>query len=81
MEEQKTWGEIWRSEFDAIGDNLDLWNRNVIPWMHGLNLVATDIRHDPESLTQYKRLAHAYATKRGWVYDKASDTYVAPSEE
>ena len=77
MERTKTWGEIWRMEFDAIGDSLELFNRNVLPWMRGQNLQPLDIRlHDSSALVDYKRIAHSEATKHGWKYDKKNDCYV-----
>lgn len=63
---------IWQEEFasleDATSDKvrfLYLFNRNVIPWMEQRGI-------------EYKRVAHVYATKRGFVFDKEKHAYVIP---
>ena len=63
---------VWGEEFSVLEDSastdtafLDVWNRNVIPWMEQRGI-------------EYKRVAHAYATKRGFVFDKEKHAYVIP---
>lgn len=55
--------ELWREEFRIIGDNLALWNQNVIPWM--------EQRGDA-----YKRAAHAEAKRKHWRYSKGLHAYI-----
>ena len=67
---------FWDEEFSIIGESLELWNENVIPWMHGSGLMPQDKRNHQDILKWYKAIAHKIATSRGWKYDKESDSYV-----
>jgi len=64
--------DIWQEEFDAIESNATgsasfvlRWNQNVIPWMEYRG-------------NEYKRVAHAYALKKGLEFDKAKHAYILP---
>jgi len=54
---------IWTEEFAAIGNDLHLWNKNVIPWMKQRGNV-------------YKRFAHTEAMRRGYKYSRELKEYV-----
>lgn len=70
---------FWEEEFNIIGESLILWNENVVPWMHGIGLVAKDKRNQPEILKRYKSIAHKLATSRGWHYELSTDSYAVDS--
>lgn len=57
--------ELLQEELACGINTVDLWNRNILPKMH-------------ERSEEYKRLAHAEAKKRGYIYDKESQVYQAP---
>lgn len=57
--------ELLREELACGINTVDLFNRNILPKMR-------------ERSEEYKKLAHAEAKRRGYVYDKELDAYQAP---